>query len=113
MILSVLTFFLLLSGALVTFGYWQRESMFVIVGFSLLFVMGMQGMAEGGLEYQTGQTEEVVGGNTTIVFTYEAYQPSSWFGFRPFFWLTLLGAFGAILTMIDYNETFRRYRDEA
>lgn len=111
MIIPVLAFFLLLSSALVVFGYWQKESMYVIVGFSLLFVLGMQGMFEGGLEYQSGYTETVDGNVSTVVYSFTEYDPD-WYGFRPFFWIAMLGAFGAFLTLIDYNETFRRYRDE-
>lgn len=112
MILPILSFFLLLAGALVVFGYWQKESMYVLVGFSLLFVMGMQGMAEGGVDFQTGEVRTLDGNVTTIVYTYEPYTPESWFGFRPFFWLTMLGAFGFVLNMIDFNERYRRYQDE-
>lgn len=107
MLLPILSFFLLLAGALVFLGYWTRESMYVIVGFGLLFVVGSLGMAEGGVTYQSGEIRVLDGNTTTITHTYTTYEPESWFGFRPFFWLTVLAVFGIVLAFLDFNERFR------
>ena len=66
-----------------------------------------------GLEYQTGEVHEVVGNTTTISYVFEEYETTNWLGFRPFFWLAIIGGFGVALTLIDFNDRFRRYRDEA
>lgn len=112
MILPVLAFFLLLVAVLVAFGYWQRESSLVVLGYAMLFIIGSAGMIEG-LEVQTGEVQVLDGNTTTISYTYEPYSTENWLGFRPFFWLAILGGFGVALTLIDFNDRFRRYRDEA
>ena len=112
MILPILAFFLIIVAVLVAFGYWQRESSLVVLGYSLLFILGSAGMVEG-LEYQTGEVQVTDGNTTTITYVYEAYSTENWLGFRPFFWLAVLGGFGVALTLIDFNDRFRRYQDEA
>jgi hypothetical protein len=114
MILSVLYFFFALIFLLIFLGYWQNESMFVVVGFALMFVIGTAGMIEG-LQIQTGYEDDRVNSQKHIItYTYTTYEPQSWFGFRPFFWISVLGAFGLAVTFIDFNERFkrRRYGDE-
>lgn len=111
MILPILAFFLLLIGALAAFGYWQKEPSLVIIAYSLLFVIGMIGIFEG-LQYQTGEVRVVDGNTTTISYVYDTYEPESWFGFRPFFWLMIIGGLGFAVTLIEMNDRYRRYRDE-
>ena len=121
MILGLFIVFLCLAGLFVFLGEYSKESLYSLIGFFIIFILGLYVLVSGNLEYQTGYTSNThfeyvnqTGGNPsqtafnvlhnqteieTIDYSYFSDDTSHLFGFI----LTLLGGFGIALSLFGIN----------
>lgn len=101
--------------SLVFLSYFARESLYSLVGFGLLFVLGFWILLPGNLQYENGTTVQtnytytnatLVQTTETSLLSYSNFNDTSshFFGF----WLGLFGAFGIFLSLVEVKRVFKK-----
>lgn len=107
MILSIYITLSCLSLVLLFAGYWLDGDLFKVLGYSFLFIVNVVPLTDGGIQFHSGDTIDVISSSQTVVTKdYTLFN-----SFYLFFFMSVLGALGILFVSVE-TSVFKKLMED-